>query len=79
MVLGDKRKDKRDEHQRHDGDFAGWRAGERDQFRFVPAAAHSQHKDKLPGQQGKGEFKFAGRHPYRPALPAAVDQQRDAQ
>lgn len=35
MVLGDKRKDKRDEHQRRDGDFAGWRAGERDQFRFV--------------------------------------------
>lgn len=30
-------------------------------------------------QQGKGEFKFAGRDPYRPALPAAVDQQRGAQ
>lgn len=79
MVLGDKRKDKRDEHQRRHGDFAGRRAGERDQFRFVPAAAHAQHKDKLPCQQGKGEFKFAGRDPYRPALPAAVYQQRGAQ
>ncbi len=60
MVLGDKRKDKRDEHQRHDGDFAGWRAGERDQFRFVPAAAHSQHKENWPGQQGKANSNSQG-------------------
>lgn len=60
MVLGDKRKDKRDEYQRRHGDFAGRRAGERDQFRFVPAAAHAQHKDKLPGQQGKANSNSQG-------------------
>ena len=48
MVLGDKRKDKRDEHQRRHGDFAGRRAGERDRSALYQPQHMPSNKDKLP-------------------------------
>ena len=51
MVLGDKRRISAMNTSAAAAALPGGVPGEKDQFRFVPAAAHSQRKDKLPGQR----------------------------